>query len=158
VPTWQYAVDRPTPEKLVFPLRTLRRPASTGHAPSHWPWRRVLLARLGMSAIDPDLIMDSPMDTLAGSIVLFRGGASPRILERIDYGAVRAVLAPPPGTSMLRVTTTWAIDPTPTVQPLSSGAFPGPGFEGCLDAPIWGISGLMTRCDDGSTVGQYIHL
>ena len=114
--------------------------------------------RLGMDPRScPDLLMGTPLDTLAGTIVLFKGSAT---LQRIDYGEGRAVQAPPPGTSMLRGSTSWAIETSPRINTMFDGGtgFPALDHEGCLGAPSWSISGLMTRCVDGSTGGQYIEL
>lgn len=80
---------------------------------------------LGMP-MTPDLLMGAPMDTLAGSIVLFRGAA---VLERIDYGEGRAVQAPPPGTSMLRGPTAWA---SPFTSPMAIECGPAPGDASAL--------------------------
>jgi hypothetical protein len=53
---------------------------------------------------------------------------------------------------------TWKIERSPRIHTIFGLVYPYEDHEGCLDAPSWAVSGLLTRCDDGSTGGQYIQL
>ena len=104
-----------------------------------------------------DALLPFALDPVAGRLVLFRLGAGGEtIIDQVAYGTA-SVPAPPPGGSMLRLSTTrWTLQFETRLHAFTHGTAGSP--LACLTSPQYFTSAAMFACEDGETRGQHLQI